>query len=169
MLIEHMDLSYIFIVIYTVLHDSLTPESIFCLMFYVFLCNTFFIFRSQFLNIWALTFSFLSQFVYMYLPGKQPLEYHLCSGSNPKADTQAVKYHLIVFFVYFISILVNTLIPVRIYIRRRSEMIARRQNEIPSVSGYADEDFEILTDLTTSFFIVLLMGANLYTFIAADR
>ena len=135
----------------------------------MFLCFFVLFFRSQFLNTWALTFSFLSQFVYMYLPGKQPLEYFLCSGSNPKADTQVVKYHLIVFIVYFISILVNTLIPLRIYVRRRSEMIARRQNEIASMSGFADEDFEILTDLTTSFFIVLLMGANLYTFIAADR
>ena len=126
-------------------------------------------FRSQFLNTWILTFSFLSQFVFVFLPGKQPLEYHLCSGSNPKAANQGVKYHYIFFIVYLVSILLNTLIPIRFYFHRRIEKKARHKFTSASRKNFNDEDLKILTDLTTSICIVLLMGANLYTFTAADR
>jgi ABC-type Fe3+-siderophore transport system permease subunit len=105
----------------------------------------------------------------MFLPGKQPLEYHLCSGTNPRVGNQDVKSHVIIFAVYYISILLNILIPIRIYIFQKSNNQVLPSTSLGNFNNFTSEDYEIMTDLTTSICIVLLMGANLYTFSAADR
>jgi hypothetical protein len=55
-----------------------------------FLCDDVFLWqlfasisRSLFANTWILFFTLVSQTAQMLLPGKLPLEYHLCHGSDP--------------------------------------------------------------------------------------
>ena len=121
----------------------------------------------MFLNIWVVAFANLSQFVYMFLPGKQPMEYHLCTGTNPKEDFQDIKYHTVIYIVYAISIFVNLTMPIKIAINQNKNKSL--QNADKKFYNFSNSKFESLTDLTTSICIVLLMAAHLNTFVAAYK
>jgi uncharacterized membrane protein len=124
-------------------------------------------FRSLFLNIWVVAFANLSQFVYMFLPGKQPMEYHLCTGTNPKEDSQDIKYHTVIYAVYTISIIANLCIPIKIAINNHKHKSMPNANK--KLYNFRNSEFEYLTDLTTSVCIVLLMAAHLNTFVVAYK
>jgi hypothetical protein len=38
------------------------------------------------INIWVVSFAFLSQSIYVYFPGHQPISFYLCTGTNPQND-----------------------------------------------------------------------------------
>ena len=104
----------------------------------------------------------LSNFVFLMVPGKDPTEFHLCSGTNPKLNTNLTKHHIHLYSVYTISILVNTILPIAIATYRCKNL--KEAHLMPSKWHFKPE---FITDLTTSFSIVALMGANLRTFVAS--
>ena len=56
----------------------------------------------------------MSQVVYLCLPGKLPLEFHLCAGSDPDEGGLPPRANLPLVLVYLISLLINIAIPIRI-------------------------------------------------------
>jgi hypothetical protein len=55
-------------------------------LFMFWLKNTFGFqdeFWSRFVNIWVFGFSTISQFSFVFLPGRQPLNFYLCTGKDP--------------------------------------------------------------------------------------
>ncbi len=72
-------------------------------------------FRSYFMNIWIISMSFLSQLVFNILPGRQPLEFHLCAGTDPVLESNEIKVNIILFAVYFLSAILNSVIPIQIH------------------------------------------------------
>ncbi len=73
-------------------------------------------YRSYFVNIWVVSFSFLSQLVFNILPGRQPLEYHLCTGTDPALQSDLIKVNITLFAVYIISMILNIAIPIKIHL-----------------------------------------------------
>ena len=73
-------------------------------------------YRSYFVNIWVISFSFMSQLVFNILPGRHPLEYHLCTGTDPALQSDLIKVNITLFDVYFVSVILNILIPIKIHI-----------------------------------------------------
>ncbi len=124
------------------------------------------LFRHRFLNLWMVSFSTLSHFVFMILPGKQPMEFHLCTGSDPNKDSKEIKYHIIVYTAYAVSIIINTIMPIKIALFKYRKKQAMKNQTTPD-SNTCVVEFHSLTDLTTSICIVILMGANLNTFFSS--
>jgi len=59
-----------------------------------------------FINIWIVFFGLLSQFVFVYLPGRQPLNFYICTGLDPhiaEADL-AVKKNFVFNVILLLSI-----------------------------------------------------------------
>ena len=68
----------------------------------------------MFVNIWVISFSILTQSVFYLWPGRQPLEYYLCTGTDPALDSDNVKVNITLFSVYVLTIFFNIAIPIRI-------------------------------------------------------
>jgi hypothetical protein len=70
--------------------------------------------RSIFVNIWVVSFAFLSQLIYHILPGRQPLEFHLCTGTNPLLESNEIKINFTLYGVFILSAVLNVTIPIKI-------------------------------------------------------
>ena len=95
-----------------------------------------------------------SQVVYLILPGRQPLELYLCSGLNPNYGSQKVKVNIVMFLIIVISILINVLIPIIIKISNIKKQAADGVFILDKKSPLHHP----LTDLSSSFFIIILMA-----------
>jgi hypothetical protein len=62
----------------------------------------------------VVSFAFLSQLVYHILPGRQPLEYHLCAGTNPVLESDEIKVNITLYAIYILSAILNVVIPIKI-------------------------------------------------------
>ena len=62
-----------------------------------------------FVNIWIVLFGTLLQFVYVYLPGMQPISYYICAGLDPRLVTEetSVKRNYIFNFLLLISLVLQ--------------------------------------------------------------
>ncbi len=60
------------------------------------------------INIWVVSCGILSQFVFVYLPGQQPLNFFLCSGQNPLSagKDHSVKKN----YVFSITLILSTIL-----------------------------------------------------------
>jgi len=61
-----------------------------------------------------MSFACLSQSLFYYLPGRQPLEYYLCIGADPALAPDEIKINFAMFGVYFLTVIVNLVIPIKI-------------------------------------------------------
>jgi len=73
--------------------------------------------RSFFTTTWIVGFSFLNQCVFMFLPGKLPLEFRLCSGVKQLEEGQT-KINFSLITTSLLTILINTILPAAIYFLR---------------------------------------------------
>jgi len=113
--------------------------------------------RSGFINIWSIVFGFATQFVYFMMPGRHPLEVHLCAGTNPELDSQQTKINVNILTVYIISLVVNVVIAIRIRIFRSKNL------------RYSPTEAHNLTDLTTSLSMIAMMSVIVSSLVfAAD-
>ena len=91
--------------------------------FYFWLKNTS-EFQDEFwcslISMWVVCFSFLSQFVYAFLPGGQPLNYFICTGQDPSLEPQkdVVKTNYVHNYVIPVSIIIQTFVAVKISIHK---------------------------------------------------
>ena len=44
-----------------------------------------------FLNIWIVGFGLVSQFVFVYLPGQQPINFYICAGLDPRTASAGLE------------------------------------------------------------------------------
>ena len=96
-------------------------------------------------------FTTISTYTFMLLPGRQPAEYHLCTGTNPKLDSIEIKYPLTLYFIYVISILLHVSVPIKIALYRQKNCVSFESSE----SLQADNN-QYMMDCTTSFAVILL-------------
>jgi hypothetical protein len=60
------------------------------------------------------SFSVISQAAHMLLPGKLPLEFHLCNGSDPDEVSRVARKNVPLLAVFAVTLVVNTFVPIRI-------------------------------------------------------
>ena len=96
-------------------------------------------------------FTTISTIIFMLLPGRQPAEYHLCTGTNPKLDSTEIKYPLTLYVIYAVSIFLHIGIPIKIILYRRKNCVSFESSE----SLQADNN-QYMMDCTTSFAVILL-------------
>ena len=97
------------------------------------------------LNLWSIMFGLVSQSVYLMLPGRQPLEFHLCAGTNPDEGSLRPKINANILVVYVSSLIIHFVIVGKLKLYR-------------SCSKERMSETQTLTDLTTSLAMIILMG-----------
>ena len=74
-------------------------------------------FWTYFLNIWIAGFSYISQFIFVYLPGKQTINFYIFSGKNPVSDTsKPSKFNLPFVIIAIVSVTVHFFVSTKIFI-----------------------------------------------------
>ena len=71
-------------------------------------------YRSLFLNLEIAALTLLSQLVHLFLPGKLPLEFHLCSGTDPAENGDLTRKNIPLVLIFLTSIIVNNYVPIRV-------------------------------------------------------
>ena len=80
-------------------------------------------FWSFFLNIWILAFCFFSQFVYLYLPGHQPVIYHLCCGTAPSRNMElSRKINFVLAAIQTASIVLHGSLKIYIFVFKEKKV-----------------------------------------------
>lgn len=82
-----------------------------------------------FITIWVNLSSFIPHFVLAYLPGRQHIGYHICTGENPAEDYQLQpKFNYIHHIIGFIGLAVHIPMSIKIYFykhKRRNAVTAQ--------------------------------------------
>jgi hypothetical protein len=122
-------------------------------------------FWHRFLNIWTASFSFISQSAFVYLPGRQPLNYYICTGKISSEDLETpLKINRILGLTGVTSVLVHIVIAAKIYRFKHKvgiteedlvvESCGRRSNFVKSLEKQS------LTDMTTTLFNFIGVAAT---------
>ena len=99
------------------------------------------------MNIWITSVGLLSQVAHIILPGKLPLEFHLCTGLDPDQGHLEPRRNIPLLATYLFTLAVNILVPLRIRFSQHKR--AKESRELN----------RNLTDLTTSLAIVISLGS----------
>jgi len=77
-------------------------------------------FWQLFVNIWVVSFGITSQFVFVFLPGRQPISFYLCNGQDPRAfgDDFSIKKNHFFNGILLFSILIQVAVAVRFVFHR---------------------------------------------------
>jgi hypothetical protein len=87
-------------------------------------------FWTYFLNIWIAGVSYISQFIFIYMPGKQSINFYLFSGINPDDDDdQPRKINISILVILIASIIVHLFVNIRIFFYKiKAKSIVSEQN-----------------------------------------
>lgn len=107
-------------------------------------------FWSTYINMWVISFCALSQFVFVFMPGRQPINFYICSGLEPESDKSIPKkFNLILNVIPFLSLAIHVGTHLRIYLYKKTF-----QNEI---EGTKEEDQNYATFSIKMFLVVIFI------------
>ncbi len=113
-----------------------------------------------FINIWVNCFCFVTQYIFIFLPGIQPLNYYLCIGTNPKMEGEALIYKRNLFYNVIL------LLSVVLYIAVSVKLVFHRVKiDATSASTHKDNfKREIINDvaLSAAFFGIASLYVGLF-------
>ena len=118
-------------------------------------------FWCRFIHVWVNFCSFLPHFVFSFLPGRQHIGYHICTGGNPALDNlQPPKFNYFLFSVWLMSLLVHITMSIRIFLYKyksqhrtiapenscvkKTFLKAFEKNSLPSFSTISEPQSEIV-------------------------
>jgi hypothetical protein len=77
---------------------------------------------SFFLNIWIFILCLVTQFVFLFLPGHQPVIYHMCLGTGPSHEMKySRKFNFVLIGVQTASIVLHIALKLYIFVFNRKE------------------------------------------------
>lgn len=75
-----------------------------------------------FINLWSISTSVLSQYVFYWTPGKSPIHYHICLGEDPNITSeQGIKPNTSLTAIGILSIVLFLIIRVRTFVYKNKE------------------------------------------------
>ena len=112
-------------------------------------------FWSLFLNIWIVAFSFITQFVFVHMPGRQVNQYYICLGISPPEDLylSPPKTNFPLLIILLLGIVVHVLISIKIFLFRndiKQHDLATIQKFILNNISIASLEKHSMTDFTTN-------------------
>ena len=132
-------------------------------MFQFFYCFKFFFNRLKFFFVASVFFlivsSLICQSVYIILPGRQPLHYHMCSGL--KVIEPELKQNWTFYFVLAISLTVHIFVNAKIKMMKIKQ---QHSHDVPTFSDFLKcEDISMMeqqtiSDFLTSFLTVIAIS-----------
>lgn len=109
-------------------------------------------------------FSLANEFTFAFLPGRMPMEYQLCAGTNPLLVAEQ-KINMPLLVTYFITLVVNAVVPFKIYNAKvrdkgRNPQNTRTRYRVQSLGLYS---------FSTSLVIVVTMSLSMLTILIPYR
>jgi hypothetical protein len=113
-----------------------------------------------FANLWVIIFSVTSQFVYLYLPGCQPLNYFICTGQYqpPCLSTIPSKINYSTATLQVLSITSHIFVSVRIHLHKR------KNNQM-----HINIETRNITDYVTSISNLIIMSISISLIVLFNR
>jgi hypothetical protein len=120
-------------------------------------------FWTLFIKIWIVGFSYISQFVFVYQPGKQNINFYIFSGTNPSLDhMKPITFNTVILIIKITTLLIHVFVNIKIFVYK-----GQRQVILPKLS-YSEEskkhflkaiEKQHLTNLTV--FTCFLIGSGI--------
>jgi len=115
-------------------------------------------FWNLFINIWIVSYSFISQIVASQMPGRNSVYYYICSGKNPLADqhipakvgVQQQGLSLLTILIHFV-----VLIKIRLY-KKKTAPVEKSSNFPKKLTIFRSIEIDSLSDLTTCICTVVV-------------
>ena len=112
-------------------------------------------FWSLFLNIWIVAFSFITQFVFVYMPGRQTNQYYICLGKSPPENLYNLppKTNFPLLIILLLGSVVHVLISIKIFLFKnyvRQQDLATIHKFILNKIYIASLEKHSMTDFTTN-------------------
>jgi hypothetical protein len=110
-----------------------------------------------FANLWVVTFSLSSQFVYLYLPGCQPLNYFICTGQYqpPCLSTIPPKQNYSTLFLQLLSITSHLFVSIKIRLHKRKQNQSQINIEMQNLTDYITSITNLIVMCVATSFVVL--------------
>jgi len=110
-----------------------------------------------FANIWVITFSVTSQFIYLYLPGCQPLNYFICSGQYhpPCLATIPQKPNYSTPVLQLFSVVSHIFVTTRIQLHKRKQNQNQINIEKRNLTDYVTTISNVTVMCVLTLFLVL--------------
>ena len=104
-------------------------------------------------NIWVVSFSLLSQAVFVFLPGRQPLNYYLCKGpleehSNIYETKSKVNWQLVAILSF--SLVLHIAANMRIKLFKMKHSRQARQCQLSTITKYKASAVEVIEQVVIS-------------------
>lgn len=128
-------------------------------------------FWSCFINIWVVIFSYTSSFVFIYLPGKQPINYYICTGKNPHDDLkQNTKFNIPFIILAGLALPIHIYSGFKIY-RYKKKYNKKNLSGISIQNNIVHKTFEgqPVTDFTSIAVTLAVLVMFLYIFVRVAR
>ncbi len=115
---------------------------------------------SHFINVWVNIFSFWPHFVFVYLPGREPIGYYICFGKDPAEDYELpTKFNTTHFVIGLTCLAVHIVVSLRIFwykykIKKGVNEEALNQKSI-ILKTFEKHSLADFTTLTSSFMLLL--------------
>lgn len=116
------------------------------------------LFWTVYTTLWIVTFSIASQLIQHFLPGPKSLNVYMCMGENPGAPKYLVNY--VNFSTQFLSLVIHTLVPVRISYFKRQERLGKQESrfrlEPQAIAGFTTNTLIVIAfSLPAAFQIII--------------
>jgi hypothetical protein len=117
-------------------------------------------FWTYFLNIWIGGFSYISQLIFSYLPGKQPINFYIFSGKNPfDDDNKPRKFNIPSITIVLACAIIHVLVHIRIFVyKMKAKGIVTEQNLIKQKKTLFIKTLETQTLTDFTIFTGVLIG-----------
>ena len=120
-------------------------------------------FWTLFIKIWIVGFSYISQFVFVYQPGKQNINFYLFSGTNPSSDDlKPITFNMAIIVIKLTTIIIHVFVKIRIFVYKKTKkVITTEQSFTKQSKNFFLKTFEkqYLSDFTV--FTCFLIGSGI--------
>jgi len=124
-------------------------------------------FWTRFLNVWIAAFSYLSQFLLALQPGRQPLNFFICSGLDPSNDKNSFrKVNVVLLAVPPVSILIHLVVRFKIFTFKWKP----KPKPNPMFRGLQETKLkkEFLADFALNMMLVFMFSSAIVNFVIVN-
>jgi hypothetical protein len=117
-------------------------------------------FWQLFINLWTVSFSLISQYVYYILPGKNPINFYICMGEYPKfLYGFAVKINYSQITIGFLSLLIHIYVEISIQALRKSNL-KDLKSKTPPLYNYVSNGLSVIFVFLFTLALKAVNGLN---------
>ena len=122
-------------------------------------------FWTVYLNVWVTSFSVISQILHSLLPGRQPMNFYICSGIYPDTnDVTLVKMNHVLIWIQALSVLIHIVVRLKIFVFKLKTS-STNVDKVSCLTSTFLTNFEnqSLSDFTTNIVMIVLLGIETVT------